>query len=810
MKLTFELSLKTDYHVGSGYGLGSHLDSVLLRDSDGTLVIRSIEQLLRDGMWRLLQLPALSKHYQQHKNEEKRRKDKQENTKDIDVLAYCPTKSEEEPLFCPLCRIFGTPAFPKRWHISSAQLQGSNTEILPQKWSKKTDSQQVFRNRVNLRMRRAEDKKLFSQEEGDKNLKFIFTAEASPTNAILDEAALLVASSRMVRHLGSSRRRGRGECVINLTKLEFTKEQLISPKDTFEQKEALKSLLNHFGQWLDGDDSRTKVTFELCQNLNFSNIQSAQPIRRLVILRTDQPLLIARRMQAGNEFDGVDYIQGTAMLGALANLAVEHCGISRSKKSNVYEFFVNAFKRDNIRFSPLFPATTPRDNRSIFPAIPSPSDLFTCQIYPGFSHITLGDTRQHAHSTKPYAINPDLPEKCSYDGCDSDKLLGFGEFLSIEKNSKEVKLKKYNGVHTRINPYTQKIAEGNLFNYVAIDSRQYFVGEVWCKDETFWHQLCELTGQISSSEENSVLHLKIGKATRRGYGTVTAWIGKFANTELLWIGNDLSTRVNNLEQPITLTLLSDAILVDQWGRSKLTLKDPKWLKELLGTEVEIINCFCQSNNVDGFNNVLGLPQWRDIAIKVGSVVGFKFKLSEESKLNLDDLRTRLKEIENNGIGLRRNEGFGRVVFNHPIYNDGNIGQDYRIPLDREKRDELKLSKQTEDIQIKHKLEKWLDISNFKDFTSEKYVAVARWMYHIADKEPIIDTIIQTLKNFGDAWELPGREKKGKKDDEDITKNFIAYLEGRLNILTTLNLSAKVQQKAIQMLADKISDASKSK
>lgn len=56
MKLEFSLTLNSDYHIGAGYGIGTQVDSALLRDADGVPVLRgsTVEGLLRDGLWRLL------------------------------------------------------------------------------------------------------------------------------------------------------------------------------------------------------------------------------------------------------------------------------------------------------------------------------------------------------------------------------------------------------------------------------------------------------------------------------------------------------------------------------------------------------------------------------------------------------------------------------------------------------------------------------------------------------------------------------------------------------------------------------------
>ena len=63
MKLTFKLSLLSDYHIGAGHGKGI-VDSVLLKDNHSLPVIRgtTLSGLLRQGMWDLLQIDLLEQH----------------------------------------------------------------------------------------------------------------------------------------------------------------------------------------------------------------------------------------------------------------------------------------------------------------------------------------------------------------------------------------------------------------------------------------------------------------------------------------------------------------------------------------------------------------------------------------------------------------------------------------------------------------------------------------------------------------------------------------------------------------------------
>ena len=62
--LVFRIALKSNYHLGAGYGKGFGVDSALSREDDRRPVIRgtTLCGLLRDGARRLLQLPAMEKY----------------------------------------------------------------------------------------------------------------------------------------------------------------------------------------------------------------------------------------------------------------------------------------------------------------------------------------------------------------------------------------------------------------------------------------------------------------------------------------------------------------------------------------------------------------------------------------------------------------------------------------------------------------------------------------------------------------------------------------------------------------------------
>jgi CRISPR-associated protein Csx10 len=61
--LTFQIQFDSNYHIGAGYGKGFGIDSALLREDDGTPVLRgtALMGLLRDGAFRLLRLKTIGR-----------------------------------------------------------------------------------------------------------------------------------------------------------------------------------------------------------------------------------------------------------------------------------------------------------------------------------------------------------------------------------------------------------------------------------------------------------------------------------------------------------------------------------------------------------------------------------------------------------------------------------------------------------------------------------------------------------------------------------------------------------------------------
>lgn len=693
LKLTFEITLLSDYHVGAGYGKGFGLDSALLREADGRPVLRgsALAGLLRGSAYRLLELPPLQRH------------------------------PREEILQ----RLFGAPERAKRWYVASAHPATLQAR----------DAYRVQRVRIDPRTRRAEPRKLFSQEEGLAGQVFRFTVTCPHSDeSALDEAALLVAAARYTRQMGRSRRRGLGECVIHLT--DVAGVTLAKPADTSWED----WFLERFNQkWLQGDPAALSPS-PAWTEVESVRVFEGDPVRLRVIVRLDEPLLIAERAPAGNQFDARPFIPGGTLLGVLADLAAQKCDLTGSDE---YRDFVALFRRGGVIFSVLYPAY--EYNNFLYPTVPSPLGLLTCSVVP-FEGESEGHGIFLAGNLK------ECPE------CKS-KLEPVSGFTLLRRQSPFTYIPgRSSELHIRVKEETQRVEKGQLYGYTLLDAGQYFVGEMVCT-ESAWDRLKEMTGIA----EKTPLTWRLGKARRRGYGRVTVWLERQDSNqqEQDWVQLPLEQRVPDPSQTLSLTLLTDTIIADPWGRQATGFSE-EWLEPTLNLgPLEILDAYGHIRVVDGFNATLGLPRWRDTALSAGSVV--RFCLTNPP----DDWKDRMGRLESEGIGMRRNEGYGRIAFNHPVYSQREGLTEIAIRLEGAMRPK---SRPDKDMFIRHweeKLEEHLPSGKSLD---PRFAALARWLHVHRDESPgaligLLSTIGQPDSALIEA--IGGSEEYGSRSKDNF-------------------------------------------
>lgn len=786
-RLVFEITLASDYHVGAGHGDGL-VDSILLRDGDGVPVIRgsTITGLLRDATWRLIQQDSLVGAAP---------KCQKSGLKGEDVPPFCDP--DQDP--CPICRIFGSPGKPKRWRVSSARPMERPQPGLPGPENVgPVGGYIVQRVRVSPRTRRAEARKLFSQEQGEGRWTFSFTVSTTERGVdVMEEAALLVAATRAVRGLGRARRRGRGDCRIHL-------------EDSGIEKEWLDRFKTH---WLDGQPLVAKDADPGTATLP-AIIPNGDPVRLRLIVRADEPILLSRRGEAGNEFESVGFIPGTALLGALANRAAGRYDLGCDPERGENEAraaFVQLFLRGRVRFSALLPARCSRDDELLIPAIPAPLDLLTCKAFPGFRDD------EPTHQATGYALADAPPGHCA--DCEAEfgdanvPLKPVADFVTVWQQPRKFKSERRHEMHIGVDPATGRVHEQDLYGYVSLEAGQYFLGELFCADKAAW---LALQGMAALPELGETSTLHIGRAARRGHGQITVLLCDPSDVGPSdpWRGLPLSDRVPGLRatDELVMTLFTDAILPDVWVRGRVGF-DEAWLSDLLGGQVEIVRAFARAREVDGFYGHLGLPRFRDIAVVAGSAVGLRFNGGPPVNL----LET-LADLEREGIGLRREEGYGQVVFNHPIYDnlDGLASNRLDLPQALMVTD---VAEPAAAIIEKFRREWEVELNDIKleVWQKESFDAVARIVRYEANGP--VERLKQRLTDkggdgaFGRPRTLLGHDLGGPRSEKKVVRDT---RQGRKKIIEMLDqleedrfvtshpdLAPQLRRLGVEMLADRV-------
>ena len=90
--------------------------------------------------------------------------------------------------------------------------------------------------------------------------------------------------------------------------------------------------------------------------------------------------------------------------------------------------------------------------------------------------------------------------------------------------------------------------------------------------------------------------------------------------------------------------------------------DGQYLKEEFDLDnVELLCAFNSTREILGWNVAWGLPKEMETAIEKGSTFFFRCDPEQEHLLQI------LKQIELEGLGLRRDEGFGRAYVCDPFH-----------------------------------------------------------------------------------------------------------------------------------------------
>ncbi len=403
---------------------------------------------------------------------------------------------------------------------------------------------------------------------------------------------------------------------------------------------------------------------------------------KFIVRVIDSGPLSFRSGRDTNNNSTLPYISGSTLMGVLASMY--------ARQRNSTDELTKIFLSQSTRFSNLYPARfegkDPKFQQYLHgnrdPVHPIPVTAATCKRFQGFLFDQDEDKDEH-HGVYDtlipwglFALSRYSTEKMLTDVKDCNCGEPMDRFSGFYRQNSTYRDKLGNslilpGLRTRtgINRKTGTAQSGILYSREILQAGMTFWGTSVIPDD-YANLFKDFVEDLSEQDL-----IRLGNNRTRGFGRVRLQISRSMEEDSL---ATLGTRIQTFDEAlrtkaqkygiptphkfyVPITLTSDAILFDNLLRYRTSLDDD-YLQQLSIDGAELIYQNSGTRTVMGWNALLKVPKADDVAIKMGSV--FLFGVSTE--LNEQTLQN-LLGIQKNGIGARRNEGFGQLQVAHPFH-----------------------------------------------------------------------------------------------------------------------------------------------
>lgn len=258
------------------------------------------------------------------------------------------------------------------------------------------------------------------------------------------------------------------------------------------------------------------------------------------------------------------------------------------------------------------------------------------------SDAISGDISLASKFITKYAINGDKIE--------TDKIVDSRNEIEDKSKGKGVKLErkgtsmlkaKGNEISIAINSQTKSVEDGMLFNSEYLQCDEKLIGDIVLPE-----------GLV---DENKDYTIYLGKMKSKGFGEAVIKFGKYEKERV-----NLKARIEKLqkqakEKIFTFDLQSDLILpfntiYNVGEQFKSLIGNSKEISEL---KFEENKSYINTGKLGGYNIINNIRKVDELVITRGSVLTYEID-------DFNSILPKLEEIEEKGLGLRKNEGFGRV------------------------------------------------------------------------------------------------------------------------------------------------------
>jgi CRISPR-associated protein Csx10 len=323
-------------------------------------------------------------------------------------------------------------------------------------------------------------------------------------------------------------------------------------------------------------------------------------------LSTLDPVIVSQTNATTNNHECLDYIPGSAILGALAALLYPDL-------DDVDSWSV--FHSGEVKFGPCYPTF---ENQLALPA-------------PASWHYMKGKsviTNHHFNKAAIYnqaSVHFKRATETQYKQCRDGYVTASASSVSVDKAI---------SVKTAIDRETGVAKISSLFSYSYLEPNQTFVG--WIESENM-HYLEKirplLQGQFS-----------IGRSRNSEFGRVT-----------ISLLDDMPTQIPDVQKThLTLWCLSDCECLNQQGLPTYAPELSSLITDVAGT-LDSQRSFIRTTKVSRFNQKRQGLDTEQLLIRKGSVLVYQLSQSLTQE--------QLIAIEKNGLGINRQQGLGWVMVN---------------------------------------------------------------------------------------------------------------------------------------------------
>ena len=352
-------------------------------------------------------------------------------------------------------------------------------------------------------------------------------------------------------------------------------------------------------------------------------------------ITTLSPVLFVMNVGDTNMVATRDYIPGSVVMGLFAGEFIRKNSLDSNAHTN--PTFYQWFLQGDVRFTNAY-ILSQAEREQFQKYFPIP--------------LSIQHEKNNENTFYDLLFPDDTVEQPVYEG-------GFGRMEGKRLYWQPVN-KSLNFHHQR-DPEKGTVREGMIFNYESMDANQAFEGNILGG--------CEALKEVLAMFPNAQTAY-IGRSRNAQYGKIRfEFISNEPEEFVSEIDGFTANKLEIENGEVTLTLLSNTIICNDNGLSTMEVTElENLLRNSLGKSIVVKKAFIKADEVENFVSVWRLRRPSEVCFKAGSC----FLLEGISP----EYKEKLFGLQRNGIGERRGEGFGRIVFgwqNNPdTYTLGKI------------------------------------------------------------------------------------------------------------------------------------------